>query len=216
MPTTLMAAHGNELTQSNDSAITGASGVFWVARPRPERAFTAKELPPVLYDRWTIDSKEGVMLLRGILDVGGVSGQYPQRQTDPQRQTAVAASVHEEPPYLVDALLDIYGIEAEDLIDGEPMPSRHTKDIAAQTLRSLYRHWPLAYGAYPEMGGSIAIDTPTRPGTRILVICEGDGTAVCLVRDGTRPMKKEYSDPSAIPDHFIETAMELLLVQESS
>jgi hypothetical protein len=117
-----------------------------------------------------------------------------------------------EPDDLVDALMDLHEIRLEARRNGNAGPSDETVRHAEGVLRALYNSARQAYGVYPMTDGDIAIDVPSPFGTKLLVVCDADGSARCLgfVKDEHRVY--EYSDPRSIPDrNFMETWRRVLI-----
>ena len=183
--------------------------VFWVKRAGYVGTQSPTEAPSVAYDKWMAMPHGSGIILYGLLDTqldAQLSAQLKRDDTSFTEPT--------EPEQLVEALMDLYGIEPEDVLDGEPMPTGDTLRLAERVLRTLYRRWQVSYGVYPELHGNIAIDAPTSHGTKLVVLCKSDGTAQCLAYTGDFYLSRKYDDLSKIPDRFISDMMKELLRRE--
>ena len=85
-----------------------------------------------------------------------------------------------EPPDLVEALLDLYNSRKVAEEDGDVIPEEHALQKAERVLRAVYRAAPRPYSVYPMSDGDIAIDAYTPQGTKVIVMCDPDGSARCF------------------------------------
>ena len=113
-----------------------------------------------------------------------------------------------EPPDLVEALLDLYNSRKIAKEEGDVIPEEHALQKAERVLRAVYRATPRPYSVYPMSDGDIAIDAHTPHGTKVVVMCDPDGSARCLVNIDGEFSQRNYDDPSIIPDRFIMEALE--------
>ena len=113
-----------------------------------------------------------------------------------------------EPPDLVEALLDLYDARKVAEEEGDVIPGEHALQNAERVLRAVYRAAPRPYSIYPMPDGDIAIDAHSPQGTKVIVMCDPDGSARCLVHIDGEFSQRNYDDPSIIPDHFIMDALE--------
>ena len=113
-----------------------------------------------------------------------------------------------EPPDLVEALLDLYDARKVAEEDGDVIPEEHALQKAERVLRAVYRAAPRPYSVYPMPDGDIAIDAHSPHGTKVIVMCDSDGSARCLVHIDGEFSQRNYDDPSTIPDRFIMDALE--------
>ena len=121
-----------------------------------------------------------------------------------------------DPPDLVDALLDLYGAPKEAEEEGDVVPEKHAIENAERVLRAVYRAAPRPYSVYPMSDGDIAIDAHTPDGTKVVVMCDPNGSARCLVHIDGEFSQQNYDDPSIIPDRFIMDALERTQVVPTS
>ena len=112
-----------------------------------------------------------------------------------------------DPPDLVEALLDLYGVRRVAEENGGVLPEADALPGAERILRAMYRTAPRPYAVYPMPDGDIAIDAHSPRGTKVVVMCDPDGSARCLVYIDEEFDRREYHDPSVIPDSFIREAL---------
>ena len=113
-----------------------------------------------------------------------------------------------EPPDLVEALLDLYDAPKVSEEDGDVIPEEQALQKAESVLRAVYRAAPRPYSVYPMSDGDIAIDAHTPHGTKVIVMCDPNGSARCLVHIDGEFTQRNYDDLSIIPDRFIMDALE--------
>ena len=113
-----------------------------------------------------------------------------------------------EPRDLMEALLDLYSAPKVAEEEGDVVPEEHALNNAERVLRAVYRAAPRPYSVYPMSDGDIAIDAHTPQGTKVIVMCDPDGSARCLVHIDGEFTQRNYDDLSIIPDRFIMDALE--------
>ena len=87
-------------------------------------------------------------------------------------------------------------------------PSEVAIDNARRLLKSLYRIAPRRYSVYPTTGGGIAIDARGPKGYIMVLECESDGGALCVVstyRESHR--RARYASTRRLPDAFVREAL---------
>ena len=112
-----------------------------------------------------------------------------------------------DPPDLVEALLDLHSVQKVAEENGDLIPEPDALPKVERVLRALYKNAPRPYAVYPMPDGDIAIDAHSPKGTKLVVICDPDGSARCLVYLNEKFDRREYKDPSVIPDSFIMEAL---------
>ena len=112
------------------------------------------------------------------------------------------------PPDLLEALLDLYDAPRTAEEDGDIVPDRDTLLRAEDILRAMYRTDPRPYSVYPMPYGDIAIDAHSPQGSKVVIMCDPNGTARCLVYLNGESDIREYHDPSVIPDSFVRDALQ--------
>lgn len=120
-------------------------------------------------------------------------------------QDAKAAGEH--PPDLCDALHDLDQAKEEAREDGLPAPSGKALGNAHRLLRAMYRISPRRFEIYPTPDGEIAIDAPGGFGRSVLLLCDSDGGALCLVNMNGAHRRARYSDTRGLPDGFVREAL---------
>ena len=108
---------------------------------------------------------------------------------------------------LSDALRDLYDVQEAAQEEGNVAPDDDTVKRAEDILRALYRVSPRPFSIYAMPEGDVAIDADSPEGTKLVVMCDPDGTARCLVYINDALERREYGDPSVIPDSFIVEAL---------
>ena len=122
-----------------------------------------------------------------------------------ERDDAIAAGEH--PPDLRDALRDLDQATDEAREEGFPAPSGKALESARRLLYAMYRISPRRFEIYPTPDGEIAIDAPGGPGRSVLLLCDSDGAALCLVNMNGAHRRTRYSDTRGLPDGFVRGAL---------
>ena len=115
---------------------------------------------------------------------------------------------------LREALRDLDAAEREALEDGFPVPSKIALENARRLLRALYQISRRRYEVYPTPDGEVAIDAPGAPRCSVLLLCDTDGGALCLVNVNGKHRRAHYSDSSPLPDGFVREALAELRAQD--
>ena len=119
-------------------------------------------------------------------------------------------------PDLCDALRDLEGARDEAREEGFPVPSDTALRDARRLLRAMYRILPRRFEVYPMPDGEIAIDVPGGHGRSVILLCEPDGGALCLVNMDGRHRRARYADTHDLPDGFVCEALKDLECREAS
>ncbi len=109
---------------------------------------------------------------------------------------------------LRDALSDLDEAPAEAREEEFPVPSTHALANARRLLRAVYKLSPQRFEVYPTPDGEVAIDAPGGYGRSVLLLCDSDGGALCLVNMDGRHRRARYSDTGSLPDGFVREALE--------
>ena len=107
-----------------------------------------------------------------------------------------------DPPDLLEALLDLHDVPRISKEDGDIAPDRDNLVRAEDILRAMYSTDPRPYSVYPMPDGDIAIDASSPQGSKVVMMCDSNGTARCLVYLNGEFDSREYDDLSVIPDSF--------------
>ena len=125
------------------------------------------------------------------------------QSSDPQ----VAHGVEHFPVRLADALRDLEEVKDEARDKGFPTPA----DVACKNANRLLKEMcPLSqrrFEIYPMPDGEIAIDVSDGQGSSVLLLCDSDGGAPCLVNMGSKHRWARYSFAEALPDDFVREAL---------
>ena len=121
-----------------------------------------------------------------------------------------AISPHPEPPSADDALLDMLAdlrdARAEAVEEGFPPPSDVSITRAERVLTETRRFSTRRFEVYPTPDGEIAIDMPIDGGS-VLLLCDSDGGALCLVNLNGDKRQKRYASADELPDSFLVQAV---------
>ncbi len=112
--------------------------------------------------------------------------------------------------FLWDALQDLSEVKDEALEEGYPVPSKTAFENAERLLRAMHRIWPGRLAIYPSQGGRIAINAPGGYRRSVMVLCESEGGAVCMVNAHGVHRRAHYDTAVDLPDGFIREALEEL------
>ena len=108
---------------------------------------------------------------------------------------------------LRDALRDLAEAGEEAREEGFPAPSDTALAHAQRILCAVHELSPRRYEIHPTPDGEIAIDAPGGFGRSVLVLCEPDGGALCLVNMNGSHRRARYSDARMLPDGFVREAI---------
>ena len=111
------------------------------------------------------------------------------------------------PVPLVSALHDLQEATDEAHEEGFPPPSDVALENADRFLREMYRISPRRFEVYPTPDGEIAIDAPGGHGRSVLVLCDSEGGALCLVNMNGDHRRARYSTTERLPDGFMREAL---------
>lgn len=115
-------------------------------------------------------------------------------------------------PELRDALHDLDGVVAEAGEEQFPAPSKAALANARRLLPAMYRISPRRYEVYPTPDGEVAIDAPDGQGRSVVLLCESDGGALCLVNMAGAHRRARYSVADRLPDGFVREALAELML----
>ncbi len=127
------------------------------------------------------------------------------------------AASDDRSPDLLDALHDLDEAIAEAGEENFPEPSKTALTNARRLLSAMYRISPRRYEVYPTPDAEIAIDAPGGHGRSVLLLCESDGGALCLVNMNGAHERMRFPDVGLLPDKFLgDTLTELIQFQDHS
>ena len=78
---------------------------------------------------------------------------------------------------------------------------------AERLLKDMHEIAPRRFEVYPTPDGEIAIDAPDGRGSSIILLCDSDGGALCLVNMNGSHRRRRYSEIDTIPDGFLREAL---------
>ena len=113
---------------------------------------------------------------------------------------------------LNDALRDLREARDEAREEGFPQPSEFALKNAERLLREMHGISPRRFEVYPTPDGEIAIDAPAGQGRSVILLCDSEGGALCMVNLNGHHRRARYSTTETLPDGFVhETLAELKL-----
>ena len=112
-----------------------------------------------------------------------------------------------DPPELADALGDLNQARQESQEEDFPLPSDAAIANARRLLREMYDILPRRFEVYPTQDGEIAIDAPAGHGRSVILLCDSDGGALCLVNNDGDQCRARYSNANKLPDGFLREAL---------
>lgn len=108
---------------------------------------------------------------------------------------------------LNDALLDLREARNEASEEGFPEPSDMALENAERLLREMYWISPRRFEVYPMPDGEIAIDASDWQRRSVLLLCDSEGGALCLVNMNGPHRRARYSTTKTLPDGFVREAL---------
>ena len=107
---------------------------------------------------------------------------------------------------LENALEDLRATPDEAKDDGYPQPTEIALTNAGRILRQMYAMLPTRLEVYPTPEGEVAIVAPA-PRRSVMVLCESDGGALCMVNMDGKHRRARYSTADSLPDGFLRDAL---------
>ena len=137
------------------------------------------------------------------------------RQDLPVPSTAahrVVQTASRRPTNLDEALMDLAMISHDAEEEGIPVPSPQLLEVAEQVLKALCAVDQRRYSVYSTLDGHVELDAQAPFGSKIVVTCDANGTARCIVyEEGVFEIQK-YENPFDIPDAFVRAALSRISV----
>ncbi len=118
-------------------------------------------------------------------------------------------------PELRDALRDLDEVAAEAREEQFVAPSGTALANARRLLPEMYRISPRRYEVYPTPDGEVAIDAPGGHGRSVLLLCDSEGGALCLVNMNGAHRRAHYSGAGLLPDKSFRGALTELIQFEN-
>ena len=116
---------------------------------------------------------------------------------------------------LTAALNDLHESKAEAHEEGYPIPSDKALENAERLLKAMYRISPRRYEIYPTPDGEIAIDAPGGYNRSVLLLCDSQGGALCLVNINGNHRRARYSSSERLPDGFACEALADVIAEDA-
>lgn len=108
---------------------------------------------------------------------------------------------------LKDALRDLREVRDEAREEGFPQPSEQALQNAERLLIEMYGLSPRRFEVYPTPDSEIAIDAPDGQGQSVILLCDSDGGALCLVNMNGNHRRARYATTKTLPDGFVREAL---------
>ena len=105
------------------------------------------------------------------------------------------------------ALRDLRGVTGEAIEEGFPAPSESALANAGRLLRAIHGISRRRFEVYPTQDGDVAIDMPGGYGRSVLLLCDSQGGALCLVNRQGEHRRARHSTAETLPDEFIRDAL---------
>ncbi len=135
----------------------------------------------------------------------------PNKSLYPKTSTSsgiVSLVIRIEEIDLNDALRDLDEAREEAREEGFPQPSDVALENAGRLLREMYGISPRRFEVYPTPDGEIAIDAPHGQGRSVILLCDSEGGALCLVNVNGKHRRARYSTTETLPDGFMREALD--------
>ncbi len=161
------------------------------------------ELPA--YRREAIHSASVPMTYRGLGEVLLRSAYFEAR---PQTVNLAVSSVLSGD--LQDAMADLRTAPDEADEEGYPLPKEIALSNAKRILQRLYALWPIRFEVHPTPDGEIAVVAPGGFGRSVMVLCDSQGGALCMVNLNGKHRRARYSSADGLPDGFLREALDEL------
>lgn len=111
------------------------------------------------------------------------------------------------PVSLAEALYDLDQVTEEAGEEGFPAPSEKAVQNAKRLLRQMFHLSNRRYEIYPTQDGEVAIDAPDGPGRSVLLLCDSNGGALCMVNLPSGHRRARYFTTDMLPDGFVREAL---------
>ena len=106
-----------------------------------------------------------------------------------------------------DALQDLQEANNAAAEEGFSPPSNKAMDNAERLLKEMYAVSSRRYEVYPTPDREIAIDAPGGHGRSVILLCDSNGGALCLVNMNGKHRRARYSSTEILPDGFLREAL---------
>ena len=110
-------------------------------------------------------------------------------------------------PQLKEALEDLRATPDEAMDEGYPQPTQLALANAGRVLRLMHTLLPTRLEVYPTPDGEVALVAPGGPRCSVMVLCESNGGALCMVNMDGEHRRARYSTADGLPDGFLRDAL---------
>ena len=117
---------------------------------------------------------------------------------------------------LAQALDELDQVVDEAQSEGYEIPSSIAIANAESIIKCIYDNLLHPLQVYPMPDGEVAIDITNGKGSSVLLLCNSDGGALCLVNIDGNQRRAHYSTSDALPDGFISEALDELQQNQES
>ena len=105
------------------------------------------------------------------------------------------------------ALEDLRLVLTDAKEEGYPPPTRLALSNAERILRGMYALTPVRLEVYPTPDSEVAVVAPGSPRSSVMVLCDSDGSALCMVNMDGEHRRARYSTADRLPDGFLRDAL---------
>lgn len=159
--------------------------------------------------KWSLGLRPKISTVNNVLKLGDISS---LNDFSPKTAMSVAFASNQN-SVLSDVLRDLSEVAVEAQEEGIQIPSDATLTNAHRLLLAMYRISPQRFEIYSTLDGEIAIDASNGFGCSVILLCDSEGGALCLVNVNGRHRRARYSDMTLLPDGFVQEALEELAQQ---
>ncbi len=110
-------------------------------------------------------------------------------------------------PVLAEAERELNEVFDEAQEDALPPPVPAAVEAAGRLLREMFRRSPREYSVYPTSDREIAIHGQHANAGSVVVLCDSEGGALCLVSFPRASRRASYADVNDLPDGFLTQAL---------
>ena len=115
---------------------------------------------------------------------------------------------------LEEALVDLRATPNEAMDEGYSEPTQLALANAERILRRMYALLPTRLEVYPTPDGELAVVAPGSPRCSVMVLCDAEGGALCMVNMDGEHRRARYSTANSLPDGFLRYALTELANRE--
>ena len=117
---------------------------------------------------------------------------------------------------LAQALEELDQVVDEAQSEGYEIPNSIAIDNAKRIVKRIYDNLLHPFQVYPMPDGEVAVDITNGVGSSVLILCCSDGSTLCFVNICGNQRRAHYSSSDALPDGFMQEALEELQQNKNS